>query len=177
MTGPVVVDTNVILVADRAHEAASEECVIECIQRLQTLMANGTVVIDNGYRVLSEYQNKVNIGRGKGPGTQFVKWLLQHSQNAAKVQQVEINESAEEDFAEFPGTSLQPFFDAADRKFPAVANAHPSKPPIWQAADCKWLDWWQALADAGIAVVFLCPDDVCNYYRKKFPHRPEPKLP
>ena len=80
-------------------------------------------------------------------------------------------------YAEFPDAALQPRFDASDRKFAAVANAHHAKPPIWQAADSKWLDGWQALLAQGVKVEFLCPEDVRAAHRKKFPKRRAPVLP
>lgn len=72
---------------------------------------------------------------------------------------------------------LQPQFDAPDRKFAAVANAHPDKPPIWQGADCKWLNWLPQLDAQGVKVEFLCPADVSRFYAAKFPAHPVPDLP
>jgi len=134
-------------------------------------------VIDDGFRVLGEYQNKTQIAPPKGVGDVFLKWLLRNASNAAHVQQVTITETAPDEFAEFPDLVLQPNFDAPDRKFAAVANAHPDKPPIWQAVDCKWLDWWPALRAKGVEVQFLCPEDACRFYHKKFPTQPVPELP
>jgi hypothetical protein len=71
---------------------------------------------------------------------------------------------------------LEEAFDAPDRKFAAVANAHPKKPLILQAADCKWLDWYGDLEEAGIQVNFICRTDVLRFYEKKFPHKPRPKV-
>ncbi len=52
------------------------------------------------------------------------------------------------------------FSNRSDRKFVAVANAHPDKPPIMHATDSKWWAWKDALKDVGITVHFLCPDYV-----------------
>ena len=57
------------------------------------------------------------------------------------------------------------------------ASAHPEKPPIWQAADSKWLNWWQQLRAADVHVEFLCPDDTLRFHAKKFPKAPVPPLP
>ena len=48
----------------------------------------------------------------------------------------------------------------SDRKFVAVANAHPAKPPILQSTDSKWWGWKEALQEVGITVHFLCPEYV-----------------
>jgi len=106
-----------------------------------------------------------------------LKWLLRNAGNPYHVEQVQITEIAHDCFAEFPGPALEQVFDAPDRKFAAVAHAHLDKPPIWQAADCKWLDWWSALQEKGVRVEFLCPDDACGFYRSKFPSKPLPPLP
>ncbi|ACS87448.1 hypothetical protein [Musicola paradisiaca] len=172
-----VIDTNVLLVANGMHADVSTECVIKCVQCLQAMEQSGVTVIDNGFRILSEYQHKTKTNPPKGVGDVYLKWLLREAGNSARVEQVSLTESAENEFAEFPDATLQPQFDAPDRKFAAVANAHPDKPPIWQAADCKWLDWWEILKEKGVFVEFLCPDDVCTFYRTKFPAKPEPQLP
>lgn len=172
-----VVDTNVLLVANEQHAEASSGCIEACIQRLLAISANGVVVIDDGYRILGEYQNKTRLHPPKGVGDVFLKELLRNAGNPCKVQQVALNETAENCFAEFPAPELESIFDAPDRKFAAVAHAHPDKPPIWQAVDCKWLDWWPALNAAGVAVDFVCPADACRFYGKKFPNRPLPLLP
>jgi len=172
-----VIDTNVLLVANEQHADVSAECVIECIQRLQDMQKSGITVIDDGFRILGEYKHKTSLNPPKGVGDVFLKWLLRQAGNPARVEQISLTEPSENEFAEFPDTILQSAFDAPDRKFAAVANAHHDKPPVWQAADCKWLDWWSALQVKGVRVEFLCPDDVCKFYNKKFPGKPQPALP
>lgn len=171
-----VIDTNVLLVANGQHADASEDCVTECVNRLQAIQKSGITVIDDGFRILGEYQHKTCLNPPRGVGDVFLKWLLRNS-GSAQVEQITITETAENSFAEFPDPALEPLFDAPDRKFAAVANAHPNKPTIWQAVDCKWLDWWPSLRAKGVEVDFLCPTDACTFYAKKFPEKPAPKLP
>lgn len=172
-----VIDTNVLLVANGQHADVSADCVIECVKRLQAMQRSGVTVIDDGFRILGEYQQKTQLLPPKGVGDLFLKWLMRNAGNSARVEQLTLTETAEHCFVEFPDATLELLFDAPDRKFAAVAHAHPEKPPVWQAADCKWLDWWQSLQAKGIAVDFLCPDDACKFYRKKFPKKPKPVLP
>lgn len=171
-----VIDTNVLLVANGQHADISPACVVECVKRLQTMQHKGITVIDDGHRILREYQNKTSLHPPKGVGDVFLKWLLRQT-GSARVEQVVLNEIAQNCFAEFPDSALEPMFDAPDRKFAAVAHAHQEKPTIWQAADCKWLDWWPALRAKGVEVDFLCPDDACSFYGNKFPGKPAPRLP
>lgn len=172
-----VIDTNVLLVANEQHEGVSPDCVAACVRRLKEMQANGITVIDDSFLILGEYQNKTQISPPKGVGDVFLKWLLRNLSNPQRVEQVTITELDETSFAEFPDAELQPKFDAPDRKFAAVANAHPGKPVILQAADCKWLDWWSALRAKGVEVDFLCPEDACRFYEKKFPTLAAPVLP
>ena len=171
-----VIDTNVLLVANGQHEEVSEDCVAECVKRLQAMQQKGIVVIDDEFRILGEYQHKTRLNPPKGVGDVFLKWLLRQT-GSRQVEQVTLNETSENRFAEFPDPTLEPLFDAPDRKFAAVAHAHPEKPAIWQAADCKWLDWWPALRAKGIEVNFLCPADACAFYSRKFPAKPAPQPP
>lgn len=172
-----VIDTNVLLVANGQHADVSTDCVTECVRRLQAMQKSGITVIDDGYRILNEYQHKTNLNPPKGVGDVFLKWLLREAGSSTRVEQVSLTETATNCFAEFPDPVLEPNFDAPDRKFAAVAHAHAGKPPIWQAADCKWLDWWPALKVKGVRVEFLCPDDACRFYSNKFPGKPVPALP
>lgn len=172
----VVIDTNVLLVANNKHDDVSPKCVMECVQTLLNIQSapGDRIAVDSGWRILKEYHNKTRPNQPKGVGDVFLKWLLQ---NPARTAQVSITETGPDEFAEFPDADLQTIFDPPDRKFVAVANAHPDKPPILQAADCKWLDWWPALKTAGLEVRFLCLADVQGFYQQKFPDKPVPDLP
>lgn len=159
------------------HQDISLDCIEVCVTRLTAMEKSGVIVIDDEFLILGEYQNKTNLNPPKGVGDVFLKMLLRNIGNAARVEQVKLTKLSENMYSEFPDQDLQPTFDAPDRKFAAVANAHPDKPPIWQAADCKWLDWWPALQATGINIEFLCPDDACEFYTKKFPQKPKPVFP
>lgn len=172
-----VVDTNVVLVANAAHAEVSPDCVLACVERLQALMQRGCVVIDDGFRILTEYQHRTAPMRNKGPGDVFVRWVLQNRSNVQHVETVALVEPESDTFDGFPDEQLQAEVDAPDRKFIAVAAAHADRPPIWQATDSKWLDWWQRLAAQNVRIEFVCPDDVCRFYRRKFPQRTVPPLP
>lgn len=172
-----VIDTNVLLVANGDHAEVSAECRAECVRRLQAMQAFGVAVIDDEFRILGEYLRKTKVNPPKGVGDVFLKWLLREANNPGRVEQVTLTETAGDWFSEFPAAGLQPLFDAPDRKFAAAAYAHPDRPPIWQAADCKWLDWWQPLRAQGVHVEFLCEQDACRFYAKKFPYKSAPALP
>ena len=163
----VIVDTNVILVANGQHEDVGETCEKACALRLQGIVKNGRVAIDDRYRILAEYQHKTAPYAGKRPGDAFLKWLLRNNANPARCDQVSLVEHAERGFESFPEDEHLANFDPPDRKFVAVAVAHQDKPPILQAADSKWLGWNSALADHGVRVDFLCPEDIEGFESNK----------
>lgn len=171
----VIVDTNVILVANGQHPDVSDACVVACARHLQLLMVSGKVAIDDAYRILSEYQNKTLPAVGTRAGDSFVKWLLRNNANPARCDQIALIDNAERGFNSFPDDERLWDFDPPDRKFVAVAAAHVDRPPISQAADSKWLRWAPALADHQIRVNFLCSADIqgfsSNKQRKKAKRR------
>lgn len=163
-----VVDTNVVLVANGQHADVSPECVKSCALALQSLMRSGTLVLDDGFRILQEYQNKTQPKKGNRPGDAFVKWALNNCRNVKSVMQVPLQENEERGFESFPDDVDLANFDASDRKFVATSGAHPDKPPIAQAADSKWLGWAPALHRHGIEVEFLCEADIRRFHENKF---------
>ena len=163
----VIVDTNVILVANGSHADVSDACVSTCAGRLLDISRSGRVAIDDAYRILAEYQNKTSPYEGKRAGDAFLKWLLRNSANPAKCDQVPLSEHPERGFESFPDDERLRTFDPPDRKFVAVAVAHAAKPPILQAADSKWLDWALPLQDHGVRVDFVCGTDIKRFDDKK----------
>lgn len=163
----VVVDTNVILTANRQHADVSESCIVACAQRLYDVVAGGRVAIDDDYRILKEYQNRTTPHVGKRPGDAFVKWLLRNNANPARCDQVKLLSNEERGFQSFPEDGRLDTFDRADRKFVAVARAHTAQPPILQATDSKWVDWAGALSEHGVNVEFLCPTDIHTFDDRK----------
>lgn len=163
----VVVDTNVVLVANGQHPDVSPACAATCAQKLQAVMKNGKLALDDGFRILQEYQKKTTPKAGNRPGDAFVKWALQNNANPRRVDRVELQDHATRTFASFPDDPGLANFDPPDRKFVAVAGAHPEKPPILQAADSKWLGWAGALACHGITVEFLCLNDIARFQANK----------
>jgi hypothetical protein len=163
-----VIDTNVVLVANGQHADASSECVKTCVLTLQEIMRSGKLVLDDGFLILREYQNKTQPKKGNRPGDAFVKWALNNRCNTKFVEEVALLQHDERGFESFPDDLDLENFDAPDRKFVAASGAHPDKPPIAQATDSKWLNWAPALQRHGIEVEFLCPVDIQRFHEIKF---------
>lgn len=166
----VVIDTNVLLVADGQGQHMSEDCRTECESRLLAVQAGEQTVLDDGWHILGEYQHKLHPNKSPTPGSAFVKWLLQRQGMAQHVSWVSITPTNAEltKFAEFPqDPALEAAFEPADRKFVAVANAHPEKPPILESADSKWLGWEASLAAHGIHLEILCRCELEDIRQRK----------
>lgn len=162
-----IVDTNVLLVANGQHENVGPDCVISCTQRLQQIMHGQRIAIDDGFKILLEYQKKTQPKTGNRPGDAFLKWALRNNANDKHCDGIPITIDTKKGYEEFPDDERLADFDASDRMFIAVAAAHTGHPPILQAADSKWLRWAPALKDHGITVDFLCPVDVERFQGNK----------
>jgi len=163
-----VVDTNVILVANGQHPGVSADCVRRCAHWLDALTREGRIALDEGFEIVGEYQHKTHASGGDGPGDAFLRWVLHNLDNPARCDLVAIAPDAGRAYAAFPEDPQLSGFDASDRKFVAVARAHPEHPPILQAADCKWLDWSGPLARHGVQVQFLCDVELHQFHVHKF---------
>lgn len=162
-----IVDTNVILVANGQHADVSQECVATCAVRLQQLMADGRIALDDAYEILLEYQNKTRPKSGNRPGDAFVKWALQNNANTQRCDLIALKPHKKRGYESFPDDARLENFDPPDRKFVAVSAAHLERPPILQAADSKWLGWEPALEEHGVKVEFLCPEDIERFRSNK----------
>jgi hypothetical protein len=61
----LVVDTNVIAVANKLHNGVCTNCIKTCIQRLLEIQREGCVAIDSAWEILSEYLGYANPNRQK----------------------------------------------------------------------------------------------------------------
>ncbi len=167
----VVIDTNILLVADGQAPHMSPACRIECLNRLERAKATERVVLDQQRLILEEYGRKLNPSkRPPSPGCAFLKWLLVNQANAGRVDMVQLNplDQCRTRFAQFPpDPGLETAFDPSDRKFVSVAYAHPEKPPILESADSKWLAWEATLLTHGVRLEVLCRCELEAIRRRK----------
>lgn len=153
----VVVDTNVLVVANGGHPAASLACIGACIDALMHAR-DASVVIDDAQLILSEYCGHCSLKGQPGLGDAFFKWLWDRQGNALKCRVVAIKLHRVRGFAEFPDDERLARFDRNDRKFVAVSIAAQDKPPVLNASDTDWWNVREVLAEHGIPVEFLCPE-------------------
>ena len=133
----VIVDTNVAVVANGEWGEDFKKCEKTCIDRLERIMRGEMkLVLDADWMILGEYSRNLH-SRGVDVGDRFLLWCLRNRTNPQQCELVWITpvENSETEFKEFPDDPALEKFDQADRKFVAVALAHPEKPPILEAVD------------------------------------------
>ncbi len=166
----VILDTNVIVIANGQAPQASADCVRRCRQRLALILSGSEkVVLDYGQRILQEYRRNLRGERHprRGRGDLFLQWLRQNQWNEERCSLVHITPLTGNgnDFAEFPNedTALATFHKK-DRKFIAVACAYRQTSghaaTILLAIDRGWLDFVGALTAHEVAIDFLCERDI-----------------
>ena len=154
-----VVDTNVPIVANANSPQASPACVIACIEKLESVVAN-VACIDDGILVLTEYMNNLSLAGQPGAGDFFMKWIHDNQAVEEHVERVPITPTNTDppSFEEFPDDAALADFDLSDRKFVAVALTSEKKPFVLNAVDSDWWDDREALKNNGIEIEFLCTD-------------------
>lgn len=157
----VIVDTNVPITANGQAEHASLACRLACIQGLRTIRAQRRIALDESGLILLEYRQYLSPRGQPGVGDAFFKWLWDNQANRQICAKVSITYTGDDqEFAEFPADPRLHSFDRSDRKFVAVARAHPDHPPIINAVDTDWHTYQQALADHHVGIEEICPDDI-----------------
>ena len=159
----VVVDTNVAKVANGREESpqASPNCVNTCITKLEGIIrGEETLVLDNRWIILGEYLRNLRSSGEPGAGDSFLRWILMNKDDRCDLIHITPVASSENEFEEFPDDPALDGLDPDDRKFVAVAVAHPERPPILQAVDSQWWAFRDALRENGVTVAFICEDDI-----------------
>ena len=156
----VVVDTNVVVVANGRSEQASSDCVETCGERLEEIMrGEKTLVLDNRWIILREYMQNLR-SNGADVGDRFLGWILVNKDDRCDLVSITSVDGSDNEFEEFPPDPALKDFDPADRKFVAVALAHSERPPILQAVDSQWWDFRDAFRRNDIIVEFICEEDI-----------------
>jgi len=164
-----VIDTNVPVVANDL-DREFPDCVAACAERLARFQRRGTLVLDDGWRILREYMRHLRSTGQPGVGDAFLKWVLTNISNPSRCRFVSITDAGEPTgFAEFPNDTRLAAFDRSDRKFVAVALAGPDRPPILQALDSAWWPFTGVLAEHGVRVDFICPDAIQLLHERRRP--------
>ena len=153
----VVVDTNVLMVAEGLHEAASDACRSTCIDLVERLDKALVAAVDSGDEIVNEYLGSLRGARGSGLGVKAAVRLYRRRHDPRACRQVAVTpvQDPPGSYEEVPENLRD--FDTDDQKFVAVAAAEGSRPQIYTAVDPEWWDRKDDFVDARIDVQFLCP--------------------
>ena len=150
MNGWVVIDTNVLLVAE-GLSTYTRRCCASCGNILVAIRQKEVVVLDANREMLKEYGNKLSQRKGQpGLGYEFWKWLVNTKLDHSRLETVNLTAHPERGYEEFPDHEGLREFDRSDRKFVAAAAAHRKRPRVVQAGDSKWWGWRKSLSECGI---------------------------
>lgn len=153
----VIIDTNVLQVANGRETQAPSECAMMCVEAL-TNAQQQIIALDNHWLILTEYKKNANTSGQPGVGDAFLLWLLRNQANPLHCEMVPITPLGHGDFAEFPSDHELAGFDLSDRKFVAVALTSRHDPEIVNAVDTDWWHFQKVLQRCGVQVRFLCPE-------------------
>jgi hypothetical protein len=151
-----------LLIAANGRDCSqvTPQCRLQTAQYLLNIQQTGMIAIDDRWLILKEYQNKVNLSGQPGIGDAFLKWVLTNQANSERCDRVKIHPIEGKGFKEFPDDPSLEKFDRSDRKFVAVALAAADRPPIINAVDSDWMEFYESLTKCGVKIEFLCPDVV-----------------
>lgn len=163
MTPAIVVDSNVLAIAEGRNEQASEDCVAACIRlaaRIQSRQA--VVVVDELGEIFEEYFGALEGATSSGIGIKVARMLRQRRYDPSICRQVQITpiQTPPGSYEEVPESVRD--FDPDDQKFLAVAKADLEHPKIYAGLDEEW--WCRAadLASAGFDIQFICGEDLMD---------------
>lgn len=167
----VVVDTNVAVVASTPagqKGPVSRACIRACVRELLAIRGGEKkLALDAEGAIVREYLANLTVGARGGVGGAFLKWVLDNREVPERCDKV-VTRTPDGRLPAFPDDPELADFDPSDRKFVAVARAHPAAPPILQATDSKWWGYRRALRRHGVTVDFLCEREVRRTYARKF---------
>jgi hypothetical protein len=159
----VVIDTNILIVANHQSPKTSVDNESACINFLENIKnEGGRVSVDSSYFIFQEYQKHCNHKGQPGLGDAFFKWLFDRQGMSTVCEFVPIQPNETRVFEEFPDDPQLENFDKSDRKFVAVAKKSAFKPFIYNATDSDWYIFSKILAKHDIKVEQLCPNLFLN---------------
>lgn len=167
----VIIDTNVPINAinTRKENQLDVLCAMACLRFIKEVMESDKyfVVLDSGNEIYREYYKNISNTSQRTIATQFLNWIQRNLtlRYGSRVIQHRINKIDNNTYEEFPNDLRLLKFDPADRKFVALAAAHPNHPSIFQGSDSLWWGFKDILKEYSIDVVFLCKEYVESKYK------------
>jgi hypothetical protein len=160
----LVIDTNVLVVANRQSAGVDEACVDACTKAIIEAEQNSVVLLDEDDEVRQEYFRNIGQERPYGLAARFLIHLHQNQYNASHFKKLMLLKNCNGEFACCPQQLIDAGFDRSDRIFAALAKL--GNAPVLNATDSDWLDHFPVLKANGIFVHFLCGCEQARKIRK-----------
>lgn len=167
-----IIDTNVPLKAANINvsDKFDAQCSYACLNFIKGIMdSNSTIVVlDSPGEILREYRNNLSTSGQDTVASVFLNWIYKNLTLREKslIEYQHLTVTGDREYAEFPQSTSLNGFDISDRKFIALANAHPEHPKIVEGSDSLWWGFKDALKELGIHIYFLCEDYVKTKYEE-----------
>ncbi len=146
----VVIDSNVIIAANRRETTASIQCSAACARRLLDAIENDLILEDTADLIWAEYKRAANFSGQPGAGDRFFELFARNRWTPSRVKRVDIGTN-DEDVADRIPPGLRTF-DRSDQKWIAT-YIHGDGDVLYNALDSDWSESAEAISDEGIKVV------------------------
>lgn len=150
----VVIDTNVLIVANGKASHMSTDCSIAAIDFLEYAESDAIVVLDSSSLIFEEYERHCSYRGQPGVGDRFFLHLHRTQADTRRVQKVDIHPDGNGSYNEVPEALRE--FDPSDQKFVATVVADEYRSVIVNCADSDWREASEELRESSIEVVELC---------------------
>lgn len=156
----MVIDTNVLAVAEGMNPDASDACRAACTELLRCVQTGQIVAVDDAGLAISEYISVLKRAKTSGIGSKLAVALARRQHDPRVCRKIAITpcDTPPGSFEEVPDGLRD--FDLDDHKWIAIANADDTRPQVFQALDGEWWDRQRDFVAHGIDVQFLCATDL-----------------
>lgn len=151
----VVIDTNVLVVANGRQTTVGDRCQLACIEALIEARDQQVVCVDVLDRIMTEYSPYANYSGSPGVGDLFFRYVFDNQHVGSRVQRVAIDPIDDESrgYDQLPQNALK----AGDRAILAVAVAADAQ--VVNATDSDWHEQDALMKGLKVPVVQLCPEE------------------
>lgn len=150
----VVIDTNVLIVANGKADHLPSECAESAIEFLEHAESRGVVVLDTYWHIFEEYEKYCSFRGQPGVGDRFFLHLHRTQADPRHVHRVAITPDGTGSYEEIPDDLRA--FDPSDHKFVATVIADERKSVIVNCADSDWQEAAHDFSRNRITVIELC---------------------
>lgn len=157
----LVIDTNVLMIADRRGSDITQLCVDSAIECVASLSDGNVICLDEDDAILDEYAANIKEIRPYSLVAKLLIDLRQQRYSASNIHRAPLPKNHAGEYKDCPQSLIDANFDRSDRKFVALAKV--TQATVCNAVDTDWFDHADLLCREGIQVNNLCGTDPDRY--------------